>query len=731
VAKFQELDRAHLTASRRYIAGLIESRLPSASAAQVASSEPAILMREAQKKVRLQPIRKLFSQIPVSLRRLKPCFLMSPLSVAQYLPADAEPFDLVVFDEASQICTHDAIGAIARGRQVIVVGDSRQLPPTSFFTRTDSEDEIPDDNDVEELESVLDEAVAKLIPQQWLGWHYRSRHESLIDFSNRHIYDHKLEVFPAAAFRSDDAGVHWRRVPNGLYRAGSGPEGRTNRPEAEALVAYLVGELKRRLPEERTFGVVTFNQPQQRLVLDLLDDARLDPEVDRHFAGLEPPFVKNLENVQGDERDEIIFSICSAPDTTGRFSISMGALNLAGGERRLNVAITRARRKLVVFSSIDPEHIDRSRSKARGIWLLRDFLTFARDGRRAVDGPREGHSGIGALEARIAQRLAAEGWKVDTGVGCSGYRLDLALRDPETPGRYAVAVEADGPAYRAAHTARDRDRLRTQVLASLGWRVERVWSSAWWFDDRAPSRLVERIQETLASRAPAELPAPPPVLAPSHAPIPQGVFNQLSAPRALAPPPEPAVYYQAAELPALAVSAEDFYRPIHDDLLRGHVRAVVRVEGPIHEKLLARRIVEHWGIGRLTANPLRRIGGAIDSLACAGELVRRGEFLWLPDVIPGEWLLVRGAPVGEEPPRDLPLVPPEEIANAGLRLLRDAGSLEQETLAREIARVFGVQRMGANVQEAVKRGIELLVGSGRAEVKEGRVQMLRNDGASR
>jgi hypothetical protein len=224
ISHFVELDRQHVLASRQHVTSALEARLPSMAAADIASSEPALIMREAQKKARHLPIRKLLQQIPSVLPRLKPCLLMSPMSVAQYLPADTRLFDLVVFDEASQISTHDAIGAIARGRQVIIVGDSRQMPP-----RRSSREPITgrrsDENDVVELESVLEEAVAKLIPQHWLGWHYRSRHEALIDFSNRNIYEGRLDVFPAAQFESEDVGLHWRRVPDGVYQGGNGRTG--------------------------------------------------------------------------------------------------------------------------------------------------------------------------------------------------------------------------------------------------------------------------------------------------------------------------------------------------------------------------------------------------------------------------------------------------------------------------------------------------------------------------
>jgi hypothetical protein len=717
IAHFAELDREHVLASRQHVTSALEARLPSMSAAEIASSEPALVMREAQKKTRHLPIRKLLQGIPAVLPRLKPCLLMSPMSVAQYLPAEAPLFDLVVFDEASQISTHDAIGAIARGRQVIIVGDSRQMPPTSFFTRTDYEEEIPDENDVVELESVLEEAVAKLVPQQWLGWHYRSRHESLIDFSNRHIYEGRLDVFPAAQFESEDVGLHWHRVLDGVYQGGKGSDGRTNRREAEALVSYLVERFRAFAPEDRTFGVVTFNMPQQNLILDLLDDARTDALVDRHFTGAERAFVKNLENVQGDERDEIAFSICSAPDANGRFTVGIGALNLAGGERRLNVAITRARKKLIVFSSIDPELIDRSRTKSKGVWMLRDFLQFARDGRKAHRDGSTVAPALGPLERDMAEALRTEGWHVDTGVGCSGYRLDLAVRDPSTVGRYAVAVESDGLAYRMARSARDRDRLRGQVLASMGWRLERVWSSAWWYDDDAASTLTERIRN--AFKRPVEperfasVPAPD---APVAAPFPPEPVNDDEHPECAA---RPGSRYVHADL-GICGLPDEFQAPASSRLVRNQVSAVIAAEGPVHVRVLGRRIADAWGIAKLTANPMRRISEQLQVAVKAGEAVLRGDFVWPAGLDPAAYRDFRTGDDGDAP-RDLAQVPPEELANAAEVLLRDAGSLEVEALTREVARVFGVQRLGAYVREALGTGIDLLVAQGRAVVREDRI----------
>lgn len=491
---FTALDREQQARSREYVTARLEQRL---HAAPRAPKEEALLRRELQKKMRHLATRRLLQSLPTLLPHLKPCFLMSPLSVAQYLPADAR-FDLVIFDEASQIGTHDAVGAISRGSQVVVVGDSKQLPPTTFFKRAaDDEDAPEDENDVAELESVLDEALAKGLPQQMLGWHYRSRHDALIAFSNHHYYDDRLSVFPAARQRVEDLGVKWHPVPGGCFLSGGD---RTNPKEAEQLVQHLVEQLSRYRPSERTFGVVTFGLPQRHLIEELLDGARArHPELEPHFSGAEPVFVKNLENVQGDERDEIYFSIGYAKDERGRLRMHFGPLSSAGGERRLNVAITRARSQLRVFSTLCAEDIDLARTKARGTAHLRSFLEFASRG--AASRPDASVPSFeSAFDREVHEVLTRAGHRVRTAVGCAGYRVSLGVERPGQPGVFALGVELDGPGWAAAHSARDRERLRWQVLEALGWKMHRIWSTEWSRDPEGEAgRLLEAVHGAIST----------------------------------------------------------------------------------------------------------------------------------------------------------------------------------------------------------------------------------------
>ena len=381
IERFAEIDEKVAKLARRVVTGRLSGNVPPRTAFGQ-DPEFGTLAREITKRARHMPLRQLFSQMPAALTKLAPCMMMSPLSIAQYLPADAKPFDVVIFDEASQIPVWDAIGAIARGQQTIVVGDPKQLPPTAFFDRAD--DGYDDASDLEDLESILDECLASNIPHKRLAWHYRSRHESLITFSNQRYYDGCLITFPSPT--TEDRAVRYIHVPGGTYERGTG---RVNREEARVVVREVVGRLTSPefLESKSSIGIVTFNTEQQRLIENLLDQERRSrPDLDRFFnrEWHEPVFVKNLESVQGDERDVILFSVGYGPDASGRVSQNFGPLNKDGGPRRLNVAITRARSELLVFATLRPDQIDLARTEAAGVRDFKHFLEFAERGVRAL-----------------------------------------------------------------------------------------------------------------------------------------------------------------------------------------------------------------------------------------------------------------------------------------------------------------------------------------------------------
>jgi very-short-patch-repair endonuclease len=487
IERFREVDEKLASLTRdliraRLAAGIPRDQLQS----EIPKAEIGLLRKEIGKKTRHIPVRQLLSRIPKLLPKLKPCVLMSPLSVAQYLEVSHESFDVVIFDEASQIPVWDAIGAIARGKQLIVVGDPKQLPPTNFFSSSgDDEDDLtPEEH--KDLESILDELMTNGLRHKRLQWHYRSRHEGLITFSNRQYYDNELLTFPSP--EAGHGGVRFKHLPEARYDKG---KSRTNRGEAVALVDDLVARLRKTDGPRRSFGVVTFSQAQQKLVEDLLDQKRREyPEIELHF-GDEPPvegepvFVKNLESVQGDERDVILFSICYGPDESGKVSMNFGPLNRDGGERRLNVAVTRAKHEVLVYSGLRADQIDLTRTRAKGVRDLKYFLDYADRGPKALaaattsSGEAEADS---EFEKMVADRIRKAGYDVHHQVGCSGYRIDLAVVDPTVPGRYLLGIECDGATYHRAATARDRDKLRQMILKGLGWKLHRIWSTDWWHD---------------------------------------------------------------------------------------------------------------------------------------------------------------------------------------------------------------------------------------------------------
>lgn len=492
-ARVRKITSQAIRASVRY--GLAEKESVSKT------SEFGIIRRELEKRARHKPLRQLLSETSSAISTLTPCLLMSPLSIAQYLPVSQKPFDLVIFDEASQITVWDAIGAIARGRQTIMVGDPKQLPPTSFFSAGQGDDdEVEQEQD---LESILDEMLGANLPPINLSWHYRSRNESLITFSNHRYYKGGLITFPSPI--TEDRAVSFEFVGGTYDRGGS----QTNKEEAVRIVAEIERRLTDAASNSQTLGVVTFNQKQQTLILDLLDAARRNnPDLEPFFAEglIEPVIVKNLESVQGDERDVILFSTTFGPDSAGRMAMNFGPLNQSGGERRLNVAITRARCELKVFSSMRPEQIDLSRTAAIGVRDLKHFLEFAERGSRALAEAVFGSMGEfdSPFEAAVSRALQEKGWVLHPQIGVSQFRIDLGVVDPRAPGRYLAGIECDGATYHRSATARDRDMVRESVLRGLGWEIIRLWSTDYWIDPVGTiDKIHGRLQGLLESRTTA------------------------------------------------------------------------------------------------------------------------------------------------------------------------------------------------------------------------------------
>ena len=739
IRAFRRIDKAHQAAAADQVRTRLAHGLPDRSGVARDSA-----LGQLKYQLGLQrpsrTIRALMADMGGTLTRLTPCVLMSPLSVAQYLPAGQAAFDIVIFDEASQITTWDAIGAVARARQSIVVGDPKQMPPTNFFGRANDDEEDRLEHYERDLPSILDEAVAAGVPEHYLRVHYRSRDEALIAFSNQRYYDGRLVTFPSPA--ATGGAVQMHRV-DGVYRRG---EGRTNPEEARAIAAHVVGRLREwlRLPEDerKTLGVITFNIQQQQLILDLLDAARSeDPALEWFFeeAREEPVIVKNLENIQGDERDVMLFSVTFGRDAAGKLSMHFGAMNSDGGEKRLNVAVTRARQELHVFASIGAEDIDLARTRARGVRDLKAFLDYAARGPVALAAEAEGSVGgvESPFEAQVKEALEARGWEVRPQIGVSGYRIDLGVVNPERAGAFLAAVECDGAAYHSSPTARDRDRVREAVLRSLGWRIERVWSTDWFMRraealDRLDAALQAHLEAWRASElegkdhhdaAPRDDAGEAPTGKPSRDESPDipesagadgGPSSDAPGSSAVYAPDEPAEGHgpptqasppaplaaslaqveesteesgdgsSVSDAPSDAPDPERFFEQSYSGRLRSMIEAIIAEAGPVHFDAVAREVARRHGWARVGRRIRERIEGCAHGLHRTMEA--GGLFLWPAPPVP---IL----PLREVPDRD-----PSEICVAEIAgLLRERPAiLRADDPVQELSRALGLSRLKSN-----------------------------------
>ncbi|RYZ62020.1 MAG: DUF4011 domain-containing protein, partial [Chitinophagaceae bacterium] len=487
IKQFKQLDLLKLQYNRALVALKHWQELPNMEA----GGQVLILKGEFNRKARHMPIRRLMLEAGIAIQAIKPVFMMSPLSIANFIAPGALEFDLVIFDEASQVRPVEALGAILRGKQLVVVGDTKQLPPTSFFDTFN--DNIDDEENVtSDLQSILGMCDAQGAPQRMLRWHYRSRHESLITLSNHEFYENRLVVFPSPGGKNR-MGLAFHHLSDTIYDRGVT---RTNPKEAE-YVAQMVMEHAVKHPKQ-SLGVVAFSSAQREAIEDALEaKRRAAPELENFFRSHsdEPFFIKNLENVQGDERDVIFISIGYGKTKEGYLSMSFGPLNNDGSERRLNVLITRAKLRCEVFSNFTAADIDLGKTQKRGVTALKSFLHFAQFGKLHLT-EETGSPFDSPFEENVYRHLTGLGYTVRQQVGSQGFYIDLAIVDPEHPGRYLLGIECDGAGYHSARSARDRDRLRQQVLEGIGWRIHRIWSTDWFRDPHKElKRLVEAIEK--------------------------------------------------------------------------------------------------------------------------------------------------------------------------------------------------------------------------------------------
>ncbi len=597
VATFARLERERL---KENVTSILAGHL--AQVPQGAQGEMRVIRGEVAKRRSQIAIRRLFERAGTAIQRIKPVLLMSPISVAQFLPPGVLTFDLLVIDEASQVRPEDALGAIARAKQIVVVGDKKQLPPSSFFDRVIADEEDDGEGDDENvgpdllegaaklgaMESILTLCEARGLGSRMLKWHYRSRHPSLIEVSNREFYEGDL-ILPPSPLQEDPAyGLCFTRV-SGVYDKGGK---RDNRKEGEAIVAR-VAEHARAHPT-LSLGIVTFSFAQRNLITMLLEDARRgDATLDAFLreGQFEDLFVKNIENVQGDERDVILISVGYGPAVAGGrlSSMSFGPVNGEGGERRLNVLFTRARIRCEVFASFDPGDVDVSRTAGEGPRILKRFLEFAKNGRIDERSPT-GLEADTPFEEDVAGMIRGYGFLADPQVGSAGFRIDIGVRHADKPGSYVLAVECDGATYHSALWARERDRLRQDVLEQLGWRFHRIWSTDWFYNRKAE---IERLRSALTAArdaaeagivieganktrpaATADVP-----LDPTPFQLPEVIERQMPA-------------YQRAHFP---VKTWQEPHEVAISTLADLAKRIVAAEGPIHVDEVARRLAACFG----------------------------------------------------------------------------------------------------------------------------------------
>ena len=684
-AQFRAADRASLVHNRARAMQRHFDNLPKSLSPQT-GGQMLILKNEFAKRSRHLPVRKLMLEAGHAVQAIKPVFMMSPLSVASFLPPGSVEFDLVVFDEASQVKPVDALGAIARGKQLVVVGDSKQLPPSSFFDAlVGANDDASEDNVTADIQSILELCKARQMPERMLRWHYRSLHQSLIAASNHLFYENKLVIFPSPGGQGQ-LGLVYHHLPHTHYERGTT---RTN-PQEAAAVAEAVLHHARTTPK-LTLGVVAFSTVQRQAIQDALEVGRRQhPELQAFFNRHphEPFFIKNLENVQGDERDVILISIGYGRTKDGYVAMGFGPINGEGGERRLNVLITRAKQRCEVFTNLTAEDLDLSRTRAKGVAALKTFLEFAQHGRLSqnIETGREMDS---PFEEAVFRALTARGHVVRPQIGSQGFFIDLAVVDPSQPGRYALGIECDGAMYHSARSARDRDRLRQQVLEAVGWRLHRIWSTDWFRDPvRETDRAEQAIAEALRLHAldqPEELEE----AAPENPAATTAGFERETAP--LESPVAMTEAYQVAQLPG-AVANQELHLHAPGQLARW-VAEVVRVESPVHPDDVARRLGQAAGAAQVGRRMRASIDAAIRMAIILNTVRQQDGFLWNAIVPNTELPLPRDRSALPTSWRKLSLIAPQELAQAALQVIRQSIAIEREAVAGPAAKLLGFTRL--------------------------------------
>ena len=690
IGVFAEKDTEQFEINKAVIRSRLSHDRPSLD--MVASgSSVAVLLHEGGKKRKQKSIRKLLSETGELVQKIKPCFLMSPLSVSTFLDPNVIHFDTVIFDEASQIFPQDAVGAIYRADQAIIVGDSRQMPPSNFFNASLEAMNDDEEDDITDFESILD-LCSTAMKQLRLKWHYRSRYEQLITFSNKNFYDGDLVTFPSSAQDHKGIGIDYFHVDGRFDR-----RSHTNRKEAEYIVDLIYENMKQY--PERSLGVVAFSVAQQNLIENLLTRRRVQrPECEYFFSNdaKEPFFIKNLETVQGDERDTIIFSVAYGKDSQERLLLNFGPLSKLGGERRLNVAVTRAKCNVQIVSSMHHTDIDLNRAKSDGARLLREYLDYAENGEVALE--RSLHiSGYDQydsdFEMEVCEFLRSKGFTVDTQVGCSGYRIDMGLRKPDSSD-YILAIECDGATYHSSKNARDRDRLRQEVLERMGWSFYRIWSTDWFRNKTVEKeRLLAAANKAINSK---KYQSEEPVQKTADMKqFEDSVERHLVFPK-----------YIAADIDKIMWSVRGDYLEM--------VNQILEIEAPLSEEFLLKRTCKFFDREKVTKYVTDGYEYFMRNCAKYG-IVRRNGFLYKKNKnsisfrAPGDLT------------RDVKYICPEELAAGLASILKQNANADRDGLFKTMAEQCGVKRMGTNIVDSFTGALNYLVDTGMVEVKGDKV----------
>lgn len=713
IENFRRDDETQLVAAQARLRSMLIDKLPNSNSLIRVNDEVSVLQKELNKRQKHMPLRKLFRRIPNLLIRLKPCLMMSPLSVSHFLEAETYNFDLVIFDEASQILPEDAIGAILRGKQVIIAGDIKQMPPTSFFSSSIGTSDFDSDSKEEEYDdviaaSILEEAAGTL-PNKTLLWHYRSKNENLIAFSNREIYNDKLITFPNCNVYEQDMGVEYIYLKNGVYEGGGK---NCNVVEAKECIKLLKKHIKEH--PERSLGIIAFSEKQQGVIQREVDNFRIEnPQYESFFESDidEPFFVKNLENVQGDERDTIIFSICYAKDINGRLYMRFGPLGQQGGERRLNVAVTRAKCNIKLVGSLLPEELDLNRVKSDGVRMLRRYIEYAIHGEHRLLKPK--NTVMFSKDEFcdiIADFITSEGFSIRRNVGCSANRVDIAVVDPENSDSYIAGIECDGYSYKSAKTARDRDSLRYSILSRMGWKMYRVWSTEWICNEKvAKEQLVAFLNNAENS---SEM---------SFSVKKRNMYELVNTIESKESESinDSSVY----DLSEYTITPYSMLKPIRGvfdyKTISDNIMCILSYEQPISLNWLYRRLLPSFGIDKMMAKYKTAVSVSISNeLKGKVELDDNG-FLWeLPRRTPEPRV-----PSDAETVRKIEDISPEEIEELMKMVLSKAYGLDQNDLISECAAVFGYERRGARINSIMNAVVEKMKNNSIIEFIDGKIHM--------